>query len=289
MSIANKAILVQLNISAWGTDRKDNAQAKKLAALNNAREGAVNVDKDIMAGTTLAREIILHAGRARTWNNSVTLPWQDKGPRLLPMSYFFEWKRQMNDWETKFNELVDKFVNNFNSEVQIAMCELGSLANPDLYPDPTSIRSKYNWACATTPVPKSGHFCVDAHAKDIAEMVKSCDADVQAKLAEAMRKPWEKLHSLLTHMSKKLAELNEDEGIEGEPKKRIRNTFVDNAVDLCKLLTHMNVTADPELEAARKKLELLLMNADVDDLREYEGVRSTMKNQVDSILAEFEW
>ena len=62
-----------------------------------------------------------------------------------------------------------------------------------------------------------------------------------------------------------------------------------NALDLCKLLNHMNITNDPQLDKARKQLELVLAGTDVDDIKENEFVRSDMKKRVDNILNQFDW
>ena len=285
MGIHKRAMLVTLNISTWGTERKDKQQAERLAQLNNANSMAVRVEKDIMAGTTLASEINKYAAKVRTWNNKVTLPWEDQGARLLPMTYFFDWKEEMKKHEAHFDKLVNTLVPRFASEIQIAMQELGAMANPDLYPDPSEIAARYKFKYRCKPVPASGHFCLDANNAEVKDVMEACDAEVQDQLAEAMKKPWEKLHSLLLHMSDKLAATDDDDA----PKKRIHSTFVDNAQELCDLLKHMNITGDPELEGARKQLEITLLSADVEELKAYDYQRENMKTKVDKILGQFDW
>jgi hypothetical protein len=114
---------------------------------------------------------------------------------------------------------------------------------------------------------------------------KSCDDFVEQKVAEAMRKPWKDLHTMLTGMSDKLKEANELD----DKTKRFHDTFVTNALDLCKLLNHMNITNDPQLEKAKQQLELVLVGTDVDDIKDNEFVRSDMKKRVDNILDQFDW
>ena len=285
MGIHKRAMLVTLNISTWGTERKDKQQTERLAQLNNANSTAVRVEKDIMAGTTLASDINLYAAKVRTWNNGVTLPWEDRGARLLPMTYFFDWKQEINKHEAHFNKLVNTLLPRFQTEIQTAMQELGAMANPDLYPDPSEIASRYKFKYQCKPVPASGHFCLDANNAEVKDVMEACDAEVQEQLAGAMKKPWEKLHGLLLHMSDKL---KTDDDVYA-PKKRIHSTFLDNAQELCELLKHMNVTGDPELERARKQLESALLCSDVEDLKANEHQRDHMKAKVDNILGQFDW
>jgi hypothetical protein len=99
-----------------------------------------------------------------------------------------------------------------------------------------------------------------------------------------MRTPWERLHTVLTAMSEKL----KDEDGE-DSKKRYHDSLVTNAVDLCGLLDKMNITNDPKLEDARKQLELTMLGADIETIKDSATVRESMKNKVDAILQKFEW
>jgi hypothetical protein len=60
-------------------------------------------------------------------------------------------------------------------------------------------------------------------------------------------------------------------------------------VDLCGLLDKMNITNDPKLEEARKQLELTMLGADIETIKDSATVRESMKNKVDAILSKFEW
>ena len=285
MSISDRAVLVQLNISSWGTERLDKSQTERINLLNNADSKAGKVHKDLMCGTTLAKDIDLHVGRARLWNNQNTMPWQDRGARLLPTSLFLPYKDEMNSKESKFEAMVNRFIPNYAAAKQTAKNYLGSMYREEDYPDVNDIASKYKWTLSVSPIPSSGHFCLDVPAEDLENVRKSCDDFVEQKVADAMLKPWEDLHNMLTGMSGKLQEVDE---LNGTPK-RFHETFVTNALDLCKLLNHMNITNDPQLDKARQQLELVLAGTDVDDIKENEFVRSDMKKRVDSILNEFDW
>ena len=143
MSISDRAVLVQLNISSWGTERLDKSQTERINLLNNADAKAGKVHKDLMCGTTLAKDIDLHVGRARLWNNQNTMPWQDRGARLLPTSLFLPYKGEMNDRETKFKTMVNRFIPNYAAAKQTAMNYLGSMYREEDYPDVNDIASKY--------------------------------------------------------------------------------------------------------------------------------------------------
>jgi hypothetical protein len=95
------------------------------------------------------------------------------------------------------------------------------------------------------------------------------------------------LHDALYRLSDRLT-VDEDEN--GTPKKRkFHDTMVTGAVELCELLTVMNVTKDPALEKARRKLEDVLSGVTPKELREEDSTRVLTKQKVDEILSAFDW
>jgi hypothetical protein len=285
MSIANRAVLVQLNISTWGTERLDKKQTERVNALNNADSKAGKVHKDLMCGTNLAKDIDMLAARCRLWNNEQTMPWQDRGARLLPTSMFMSYKEEMNRREKHFYSLVNKFIPNYEEAKQTARNYLADMYNEQDYPDSWVIASKYNWSLVVAPVPESGHFCIDVPADELVKVKASCDAEVERRLVDAMRKPWEDLHRMLLTMSEKLKERDAND----DKAKRFHDSFVSNALDLCGLLTHMNVTGDSKLEQARRQLEQAMTGVEVDGIKDCSATRANVKSKLDSILKQFEF
>jgi hypothetical protein len=131
-----------------------------------------------------------------------------------------------------------------------------------------------------SPVPESGDFRVDIPNQELDAIRKEYDANFVSRVDEAMRTPWDQLHKMLTTMSNKL-------GL--EEKTRWHDTFLTNAQEMCGMLTHLNLTGDPKLEDARRKLESALIGLDIDDLKESENIRTNVKDKLDTILSGFDW
>jgi hypothetical protein len=151
------------------------------------------------------------------------------------------------------------------------------------YPDIEEVKKKFGFRRSVKPVPESGDFRLDIPANDLEEMREEFVQQQDAKLAKAMREPWERLHTMLTEMSSKL-----EDTVDGK-KKRYHDTLVSNPLELCELLTKLNVTNDPKLEDARKQLELTMLGANIEEIKEDGLVRSNLKGKVDEILKKFEW
>jgi hypothetical protein len=150
------------------------------------------------------------------------------------------------------------------------------------YPELEEVKLKFGFRRTVKPVPEAGDFRLDIPANDLEEMRAEFNTQQDNKLADAMREPWERLHEMLVGMSKKL-----DDTSGG--KKRYHDTLVSNPLELCSLLTKMNITNDPKLEEARKELELTMLGTNIDAIKEDEHHRTEVKAKVDAIIKKFEW
>jgi hypothetical protein len=76
---------------------------------------------------------------------------------------------------------------------------------------------------------------------------------------------------------------------EGGKRKVFHGTLITNARELVGLLARLNITQDPKLEQARRDLEAVISNTDIDVLKESDYVRESVKQKVDEIINKFNW
>ena len=210
--------------------------------------------------------------------------FRSKGERLLPTKLFMEYKQTMNAYEQEFDRMCNNFFVEYPRLVQDAQTNLGKLYNADDYPEIDEVRLKFGFRRSVKPVPEAGDFRLDVPAEDMRELVCAFEVQQQEKLAEAVREPWERLHAELSAISKKLTDVEGDDA-----KKRYHDTLVSNPLELCSLLTKLNITNDPKLEEARRALELTMLGTNIDMIKEDPHVRKSVKTKVDDILKKFEW
>jgi hypothetical protein len=285
MSITSSSVMVEMNISVWTANKLDKSATEQVVADNSAVQNAAQVRKNLMAGTTLRKDIADYAAGCRLWHNTRTLPWADKGARLLPTSLFMDYKAEANIRRDTFNNMVDNFITQYPALVQTAHNYLGGLFNPEDYPSVDEVRSKFGFRLVFSPVPESGDFRLQVAEQDLQDLRQQYEENFSTRLADAMREPWDRLHKLLTGMSEKLTDHEGDD----ETKKRYHDTLITNAQSLCAMLTHLNITKDPKLEQARRDLELTMLGADIDVIKESPEARKGMKDKLDAILKQYEW
>lgn len=283
MSISSSAMLVEMNISVWTGQKVDRGATIKVTDEARASNDAGLFRKNLMAGTTLRKEIADYAALCRTWHNGRTLPWSDKGSRLLPTSMFFDYKQEANARRSYFDSKVTQFIEQYPNLVLAAERSLGDLFNPSDYPSIDEVRAKFGFRLVFSPVAESGDFRIDVGNSELAELREQYESAYESRVKEAMQTAWDKLHDVLTTMSEKLTEP------EGEKPKLFHGTFVSNISDMCSLLTHLNIANDPELEMARRELERAIANVDIADIRSDPGLRVDLKARVDEVLGKYEW
>jgi hypothetical protein len=287
MSIAASAVLVSLNISVWPATKIDREVTDQVNNDALATHDASQTKKNLFAGTHLRKNIEKFAAKCRVINLKLTLPWADKGDRLLATKLFMDHKAFINQAEAEFNGLCNMFFAEYPQLVVDAPTRLGKLYKAEDYPPLEEVRAKFGFRYVYSPLPEAGDFRLDVNREELESIKASYEQQFQGRMADAMREPWERLHNTLVGISEKLT----DEPVTNEegPKRRYHESLITNAQELCGLLTKLNITSDPKLEDARRQLEVTLAGADIEVIKESPMVRESMKAKVDSILSKFDW
>lgn len=280
ISIGSSAMLVELSISTWTARKLDKKVSAEVDLAKGTKTSAVNVNKNLLAGTGFLDTITKYAANARAWHLSQTLPWSDNGQRLLPVSNFIEYKEQLGKLNDNFDALVDKFIDAYPNLVTAAAFQLGDLFNRDEYPEADAIARKFKFSYNFFPVPQAGDFRVDIGEEARKEIEASCNRMSDSRIETAMKDAWSRLHEHLLRMSERLDYGDAD-------KKIFRDTLVENAVELVDMLKHFNITRDPKLEQARLDLKSAIGVYDAEMLRELPEARQAVKTKVDEILSKF--
>jgi len=283
--LTGSALIVNLSLSVWTGRKLDKRVSEEVDQQNSTKTRAGNYHKNLLAGSSKLDEVGKVANAVRTWHYGVTQPWGDNGDRMLVMTQFMDYKSRLADYEVQFATSVNNFLNEYDTLVSAAAFQLGDLFNRDDYPLREQIVDKFGFRYAFAPLPTAGHFAVDIAEQGLQELKTHYEGVMDTRIKGAMQDAWDRLHDVLVKMSERLAD---DVGADGEPKKKIfRDSLVENAIEVCGLLKHFNVTGDNRLEEMRRQLEDAMRNVDAGSLRESDALRADTKRKVDSILDKF--
>jgi len=283
MTISSSAMLTELNISVWTANKIDKDASRKVADDNRASADAGHFRKNLMAGSHLRKEIADYAAGCRLWHNTRTMPWADRGPRLLPTSLFFDYKTEANARQNYFMDKREQFGREYPRLQQTAQNYLGDLYDPLDYPSLEEVMGKFDFRLVFSPVPDAGDFRLDLPQQELDAMRAQYESHANERVEAAMKEQWGKLHDMVARMSEKLVEP------EDEDKRRWHDTFLTNAHEMCGMLTHLNITRDPTLEEARRGLERAIAGVEIDHLKEDSTVREDVKTKLDAMLKQYQW
>jgi hypothetical protein len=163
-----------------------------------------------------------------------------------------EFRRERGEWQT----LVNEFLTNYDDLVLEAQRWLGDLYDPNDYPDLSRVRDKFNMDMAVLPVP-TNDFRVQLSTEEVERLQEELESRMTSVQQEAMSDCWHRLHKHVTHIVEKLA----------DPSAIFRDSMIDNARETCDLLTRLNISDDPNLEAMRHDVQSKLLSHHPDVLR----------------------
>jgi hypothetical protein len=282
--VARSAMMVDLHISVYSGRKQDKAtQGEVTTAKGSGSKKAASVYKNLFAECKELDDLTKFQARARAEHYRLTLPWNDQGARLLPTASLLEYQQIMGRYRNEFERLVDAFLDKYDTLVAAAAFQLGTLFDRKEYLSRAQVALRFRMESSFTPLPTSGDFRLDVESTVQRELVEQYERRMEAKLAQANQDSWSRLHEALLRLSDRLV-IDED-----GKKRKFHDTMVTGALELCELLTVMNVTHDPELEKARRKVEEVLSGVTPKELRDEHSTRIQTKQRVDAILDAFDW
>jgi len=282
-SISSSSVLIDLSISVWTGRKLDRRASDDVAAQNNANKGVANVHKKLLGDCAELVAVQKFAANARNAHYAMTMPWSDLGMRLCTTKMYLGsahrpgYEKSMGELQNEFFRLVTVFLDSYDWEMQHAQLKLGSLFNPDEYPTRDSLESKFKFRFAALPLPEAGDWRIDVGNDAAQAMREQYEKFFSEQFTTAMNHVWERAYEALTKMSERL-------DYSGDANKKVfRDSLVDNMRETIDLMDICNVTGDPAMTEAKRRLEDALRGVTPDALREDAYLRAQTKREVDAV------
>lgn len=282
--VSRSCMLVQLNISAFTGRRRDNGTTKEVNAAKNAQSSrAASVNKNLFADCAELDAINKHAAKCRQLHYQYTMPWDDGGQRLLPVTAMLKYKQEMRDQEEEFDRLVRRFCDRYDTLVAAMGFRLGDLFDRMEYPTAAQVKKKFKWSVVYLPVPTAGDFRLDIEADVQREIAEQLEQSLVTRVNASVSDVYDRLYKMMAHLSERM-------DTEGDDKvKRFRNNMVEQALDTLDSLKYLNPLGDQKLESVRTQLVGVLRGTDVAALRDRVEHREAIKSQVDALMEQLDW
>lgn len=269
-SLADRALLVNLRIRMWSARKLDRKETADLAVRHGITEGVARVNKALLPHAPALEKLQTAAASLRTFYYSQTLPWAVDGSQMLPAKRYMAFASDMRDrldvWHTVKREFLAEYPT-YRTQAQSA---LNGLFNSDDYPEPDLLERRFDADLRFFPIPDADDFRVQLGTEELERMSRAVEKTAEEALAAGTRNCWDRLHVVVSRAVERLS----------SPDAVFRDSLVENAKELCGLLTDLNLADDPHLEDMRQQVERTLASQNPEALRSQPALRAEVAEQL---------
>lgn len=273
MSLATKCMIVDVRISRWNGYKTDQNASNKLVREAKAQAGSAVVSKRVVPKEALT-DITTAYNALKAHRDHHTLPWSDKGPRIMTRNIFELFMSGFGELERQYNAAVEEFITVRYPPVRDqAAFRLGDLFNDKDYPPPEELRKKFRVDLDIDGITEPEDFRIALPEKELNQLKATMEESINRRLGDAMQDVWLRIAELLEHYIEKM---NDDEAI-------FRDSTVNNLVELMNILPGLNVTSDPRLKEIRQRIMNTIGSYEPDDLRKGGDLRAAAAKEAREI------
>jgi len=285
-TLAEKAVLVKL------TTRRANLTKRDTIAEEFVQEELG--DTSLIVNKKLFRDamnpvniLVSKMSEPYTYHKTHTLPYVDKGPRLLPTTQYLDYTANMRrinqEVDTMKANVMPKYDQYVQLDIQSRIARDAGKAKPPKYIAPSledyPTSEQFEQAISTTlvfsPLPDARHFLFDISEEDMGQFNDQMDAVSQRARSEVIKRMMEPLKHLVDKLNKPI-------GTEGHI---FRDSAVENVIEGIDMAKKLNVNDDPDIVDMANTIgeAISKYSTNVDVLRESPIVREQAAAKLDYI------
>lgn len=255
-SIADRAMLVSLNITGWSARRTDKKVNAEVADKHNLKSKVGNYNKSLLPNCAAFDNVTSMAGALRNTLYHYTLPWMDNGTRILLAAGYELFAQAVKAKTEEYDRAVNAFLAEYPAHVEQARQDLNGLFDPADYPTVDALRGKFKATLKTFPMPDSQDFRVSLSSEAVSLIRESIEESVKSACEDASRDAWTRVGKALAAMQERLTERLKD------PKTVYRDTLFSNIAELVEILPALNITEDPALTKIAADIKAQILRGD---------------------------
>ena len=277
-TLASKAMLVKLTVRRANLTKRDTVAEAVIQQQMDDTSLVVN-SKLFRDKLNPINKIMTAASEVYTYHKAHTLPYIDKGPRILPneqyMDYTSEMRQRINGMDNMMALHMPKYDTYVQLDIQHRSLSPNSRAKVEDYPSSDEFQSRMGFDLRFTPLPDAKHFLFDISDDDMQAFNESMDSVARSARTEVIKGMLEPLQHLVEKLNKPI-------GTEGAI---FRDTAVENVVEGLRRAKALNVNADQDVDDMADNLLQAIdaYNFNKDALRESPIVREQAAIKLDAI------
>jgi hypothetical protein len=286
ISLSSSAVLVSVDISVWSATKQDRGISDEVTTSKNADKSAGRYVKNLLANHPKHKAVVNYRQTIYNWLQRRTYRW-NQSQNLLPSVDVPKFKQEYHEHEIAFHALVDELITQYDSIVSDMAFKQGTMFNRNDYPVKEQVAGKFSLNLYVSEVPMNDFRC--GIAQDIAEDLFTTLSKQSARIIDSIAEEQsERMLEVMESISH-CCGVDESE-VNGETRtkrRKIYDTTIQKALEMCESFKRFNLKNDSGLEQARASLEKVLSGVKAEDIRDSDAVRSHVKEGIDDILSKF--
>jgi len=282
-SLNEKAMLVKLTMRRANLTRRD-ATAEAIIQQTMDDASLVVNSKLFRDKNNPINKIMAEVSTIYTYHKANTLPYMDKGPRILPVALYEDYTQQMRDRIHKVDTMVRQFMPQYNTYVQLDIAYRSQdrtkpqRANTDDYPTAEEFEQKLGYELRFMPLPDARHFLFDIDEADL----KAFDESIAMAERIARDDAVKRMLTPLTHLVDKLNVPIDTNG------SIFRDSAIENVVEGIELAKKLCMDDSPEIQEIINNLntEVSKYAVNADWLRTSPPVRESAAKRLADIASQ---
>jgi hypothetical protein len=286
ISLASSAVLVSVDINVWSATKQDRVISDEVTTAKKADKSAGRYVKNLLADHPKHKALINYRQTIYNWMKRRTYRW-NQSQDLLPAIDMPRFMEEFRSHETEFNNLLSEFLASYEGIVSDMAFKQGDMFDRNDYPSLESISNKFGVNLFVSDVPMQDFRC--QIAQDIADdLFKTYSKQSETIICDIMEQQVSRFKDVMESISHCCGYDESDKDGEVKQKKRkIYDSTIQKAKEMCESFKQFNLTNNTELEEARVRLEKTLRDVTAEDIRESDAIRVSVKEGVDDILSKF--
>ena len=284
MNLNTDAMLVSLRITAWSGRIYDREASDHVAVHHDASASAGRYNKRLLPKAAFAA-LTSTMSEARTRHYEQTLPWDDKGARLLTVANYDHYTELMNALRERVVRQRARFVEDYDDYVDQARLDLGKLFHIEDYPSKEALQGKFAIRYRIAPVPDADHFIAKLASDDTDRVKRDIERHIADQLHDAVGDLYRRLGEAVERVSDRLQE-------DGDGKPLVfRNSMIENIRELVDIVPRLNIFGDDELAGLCGQVKEKIAGVEPDALRPSKtfdpATRARVKRDADDLAEKF--
>ena len=269
MSLKDANILVKVSVHRFSFRDKDKEMKKDLTDKYEVDPDMLSLTKSLFLKESI-KDIERACGQIMPMLYKYTTPWRDGGWRLLPIGLQKELEDELRAiTDVELQEALQKFAEGYDDHVLLAKNKLGLAFREESYPGAEYILDKFNVDIRYDVITDESDLKVNAPEELRDKLFKNAQERAIGEKMRGMEDIWVRVKDIIEHAYTRLTAIKE----EGKKEPKLFASIITNIQDLVPLLTHLNFTGDPHLEAIRKEIEEKFADITIEDIKKDDDLK----------------